>query len=103
MPKVNFNPLLAELSATLDDTIFRTSAKGDVANATYPDQAKMEWSESQKEQYTLFKQATEYARMVMSHPNLRTIYEEKAAEEQQGPHVVAFIDYLTIIDLLSKK
>jgi hypothetical protein len=103
MAKVKLDPLFAGISGTIGDLVFRTSKNGQVTISKRPGKSNAEPSEAQKAQRERFKLANAYARAALADPDVRAIYEERAAEERQSAFALARTDYFNGKDLLSKK
>jgi len=103
MAKIKLDPLFAGISGTIGDFVFKKSRNGKVIVARRPKKSNAEPSEAQKAQRERFKLANTYARAAMADPDVRAIYEERAAEEEQGAFALARMDYFNGEDLLSKK
>jgi hypothetical protein len=103
MLKVKLNPIIQAISGKLGDIVFRGSRTGKITIAKRPDVSRVVASEARLAQRERFKQAIEYARAAMAEREVRTVYENMAAKEHQGPYAMAFCDYLDGNDLLAKK
>ena len=64
-----------------DDVVFKKSSKGNKIVTKRPDMTKVEWSEPQKAQRQRVKRANEYANAALADPDVRAVYEERAARE----------------------
>ena len=103
MPKARFKPGIEYLQGTLYDVVFKRSPQGKPIVTKRPDMSNVEWSEAQQDQR--FKQANRYARAAMANPEVRAIYEQRAAKEKRKPYRIriVFSDYFKGNDLLAKK
>ena len=103
MPKAKLDPLFIGISGTLGDFVFRRSKRGEVIISRRPRKSNAEPSPAQKAQRERFKLANAYANAALADPDLRAIYEERAAKEQKSAFSLARTDYFDGKDLLSKK
>ena len=103
MAKVILNPMIKELRGTLGDVVYRTSSNGKTYISKRPDMSKVKWSKAQKGARQRFKEASQYAKAALADPQVRVVYEKRAAKEHRVPYRVALSDYLNGKDLLSKK
>jgi len=103
MTKVRFKPSIEHFQGTFYDVVFKLSPQGKPIVTRRPDMSNVEWSEAQTAQRERFKLANEYAKAAMANPEVRLIYEERAAKENRRPYRVAFSDYFQGNDLLSRK
>jgi hypothetical protein len=101
MPRVRFSPLVEEIHGTLYDVVFKRSPKGNMIVTKRPDMSKVKWSEAQQNQRRRFKAANAYARAAMANPQVRLIYEARAASENKRAYYLALSDYLQGNDLLA--
>jgi hypothetical protein len=103
MPKVELNPIFKEFRGTMGDMVFRVTPNGKTYVSQRPDMSNVKWSEAQKAHRQRFKEASAYAKAAMADPDVRLVYEKRAAEENRIPYRVALSDYLQGNDLLAKK
>ena len=103
MPKVRFHSLIEEIHGTMYDVVFKKSPKGKLIVTKRPDMSNVEWSKAQQAQRQRFKQANEYAKAAMANPDVRAIYERRAARAHRLPYRVALSDYFKGKDLLAKR
>jgi hypothetical protein len=102
MPRVRFKPLVEEIHGTLYDVVFKKSPKGNMIVTKRPDMSGVKWSQAQIKQRERLAQASKYAKAAMADPDVRPIYEERAAIENKLPYYVAQSDYFEGKNLLSK-
>ncbi len=103
MTKVIFNPMIKELRGRLGDVVYRVSASGTTYITKNPDLSNVKWSKAQKKHRQRFQEATAYAKAAMADPQVRAIYEKKAAKAHKVPYRLALSDYFKGKDLLAKK
>jgi hypothetical protein len=103
MAKVILNPMIKELRGAMGDVVYRTSPNGMIYISKRPDMSRVKWSKAQKGARQRFKEASKYAKAAMADPEVRAVYEKRAAKEQRIPYRVALSDYLNGKDLFSKK
>lgn len=103
MPKVKLNPLFAGISGTMGDLVFKRTANGQTILARRPRKTNAEPSPAQNAQRERFKLASAYARAALADPDVRAIYEERAAKERKSAYALARTDYYDGKDLLSNK
>jgi hypothetical protein len=103
MAKVKLNAKIKEIKGMLGDVVFRVSPSGKIIVSKRPDMSNVKWSKAQKAQRQRFKQAAEYAKTALADPEVRAVYEKRAATEQRLPYRMALSDYFKGIDLLSKR
>lgn len=103
MAKIRLDPLFAEISGTLGGFVFKRSRKGEAIVARRPGKSNARPSEAQKAQRERFKLANAYAKAALANPDVRALYEERAAEERQSAYALARTDYFDGKDFLSKK
>jgi hypothetical protein len=102
MPKVILNSMIEELRGAMQDFVFRTSPNGKVYLSKRPDMSKVKWSKAQEASRQRFQEASKYAQAAMRDPQVRAVYEERAAREHRQPYRVALSDYLKGKDLLTR-
>ena len=100
MPRVRFRPLVEEIHGTLYDVVFKRSPKGNMIVTKRPDMSRVKWSQTQKEQRQRLAKASAYARAAMADPDVRAIYEERAATKNKRAYYVALSDYFKGQNLL---
>jgi hypothetical protein len=103
MAKVKLNPVFAEISGTVGGFVFKRSRKGEAILSRHPGKSNAEPSEAQKAQRERFKLATAYAKAALTDPDVRAIYEDRAAAEGQSAFALARMDYFKQRDFLPKK
>jgi hypothetical protein len=103
MAKIKLDPLFAGISGTIGDLVFKRTANGQTIVARRPRKSNAEPSPAQKAQRERFKLASAYAKAALADPDLRAIYEERAAKVREGAFALARMDYLDGKDLLSNK
>lgn len=102
MPKVRFKPSLEHIQGTLYDVVFKLSPQGRPIVTKRPDMSNVEWSEAQQAQRQRFRQANDYAKAAMAHPDVRALYEKLAAKENKRPYALAVSDYFKGKNLISE-
>jgi len=103
MTRVRFRPLVEEIHGTLYDVVFKRSPKGNMIVTKRLDMSKVKWSQAQKEQRQRLAKASAYAKAAMADPDVRAVYEERAATENKRAYYLAIPDYFKGQNLLSKK
>lgn len=103
MPKVVLHPWIKELHGKMGDVVFKRSPNGDTIMTKRPDMSKVQWSPAQKAHRTRFKQASAYAKAAMADPNIRAMYEKKAAKAQKHPRDLAISDFFKGKNLIMRK
>ena len=106
MAKVTFDPKfkgMQGIRGKLDGLVFRQTPRGETIIAKAPDMSNVVWSPAQKEQRQRMKRATAYAQAAMADPEVRAVYEQRAAEQNRQPFRIAVSDYFKGVDLLSGK
>ena len=103
MPKVKFQPWMVGLRGKMGDIVFKQTRNGEVILSSCPDMSKVEWSPAQQAHRERFKQASEYATAALADPEVRLIYEKRAAKSGKKPRNVAISDYFAGNDLLLKE
>ena len=103
MARVKLNPLFAELSGTIGGFVFKRSRNGEAILSKRPGKSNARPSEAQKAQRERFKLAHAYAKAALADPDVRAIYEERAAEERQRAYALACTDYFNGKAFLSEK
>ena len=103
MPKVRFKPMVAEIQGTMYDVVFKKSPKGKTIVTKKPDMSKVKWSPAQKDHRKRMRKANQYAQAAMANPDIRAIYEKKAAKQHGVPYRIALSDYFKGKDLLSRQ
>ncbi len=99
--KVILDPMIEELRGAMEDFVYRTAPNGKVYLSKRPDMSNVKWSKAQKASRQRFQEASKYAKAAMADPQVRAVYEERAAKEHRQPYRVALSDYLKGKDLLS--
>ena len=91
------------MDGKMGDVVFKPSPTGETIMTKVPDISKVKWSEAQKQQRERFKLASAYAKAALADPEVRAIYEKKAAKARKSPWNMARSDYFKGKDLLAKK
>ncbi len=94
---------MTEIRGKMGDVVFRTSPSGETYISKKPDMSRVEWSPAQKAQRQRFSEPTAYAHAAMADPDVRALYERRAAEQNRRPFRVAVSDSLKGNDLLMGK
>jgi len=105
MAKVKLNPILEQLTGKMGNMVFRLAHTGKLSLIMSPDMSGVKWSPAQKEHRQRFKQAISYAKAAMRDPEIRSIYEQMAAEKKKNkrPFDMAVSDYFQGNNLVLKK
>jgi len=103
MAKVTLPSWITGIKGRVGDVVFRVSQSGETYITSVPDMSAVEWSPAQEEHRQRFKAAIAYAKADMADPNVRTVYEKQAAEQNRKPFRMAVSDYFRGVDLLSGK
>ena len=103
MAKVTLHPLFKGLRGRLGGLVFRLYPNGETIVSKYPDMSNVTWSPAQEQHRQRFKRAIAYAKTAMANPDVRAVYEKRAAEKDNRPFQMAVSDYFKGIDLLSEK
>ena len=103
MAKVTLSPLITGIKGRLGGVVFRVSQSGETFITRSPDMSAVVWSPAQQEHRQRFKAAIAYANAAMADPEVRAVYEERAAEKKKRPFQMAVSDYFKGVDLLSEK
>ena len=103
MPRVRLSPVVEEIHGTLYDVVFKKSPKGNMIVTKRPDMSRVKWSNAQKKQRQRMAKASKYAKAALADPQVRAIYEQRAAIEEKRPYYVALSDYFQGRDLLAKE
>ena len=103
MAKVTLQPPFRSFRGRLGDLVFRVYPNGETIVSKYPDMSNVTWSPAQVEHRQRLKRAIAYARAAMANPDVRAVYERRAAEKDNRPFQMAVSDYFKGIDLLSEK
>ena len=102
MPKVRFKEMVVEIQGTMYDVVFKKSPKGNMIVTKKPDMSKVKWNDAQKNNRKRMGDSNDYAKAAMANPEVRAIYEGRAAEEGRVAYNVALSDYWKDINLLPK-
>jgi hypothetical protein len=102
MAKVTLHPPFKDFRGRLGDLVFRVYPNGETIVSKYPDMSNVTWSPAQEEHRRRFKWAIAYAKAAMANPDVRALYEKRAAEKNNRPFQMAVSDYFKGIDLLSE-
>ena len=103
MAKVTLQPPFKSFRGRLGDLVFRVYPNGKTIVSKYPDMPNVTWSPAQEAHRRRFKRAIAYAKSAMADPDVRAVYEKRAAEKDDRPFQMAVSDYFKGIDLLSEK
>ena len=103
MPKVRFKGMVVEIQGTMYDVVFKKSPRGKTIVTKKPDMSGVEWSKAQKNNRKRMRYSNDYAKAAMADPDVRAIYEARAAEEGRLPYNVALSDYWKGKNLLPQK
>jgi len=102
MPRVRFTTGVEQIQGTLYDVVFKLSPQGNPIITKRPDMSNVEWSKAQIDHRQRFGLANTSARAALADPDVRGIYEEKAAKEGKRPFYIARADYLKGNNLLTE-
>ena len=102
MPKVRFKEMVVEIQGTMYDVVFKKSLKGNPIVTKKPDMSNVKWNDAQKNNWKRMGASNDYAKAAMANPEVRAIYEARAAEEGRVARNVALSDYWKDINLLPK-
>jgi hypothetical protein len=102
MPKVRFKGVVVEIQGTMYDVVFKRSPQGKSIVTKKPDMSNVQWSKAQLENRKRMRYSNHYARAAMADPEVRSVYEARAAKEGRSAYNVARSDYWKGIDLLPK-
>ena len=102
-PGVKGDEFIKEFRGKLGDVVFRQFPNGDIIISKAPDMSAVTWSPAQQAHRQHFKAAIAYAKAAMADPDVRAVYEKRAAEKDNRPFQMAVSDYFKGIDLLSEK
>jgi len=100
MAKVALHPPFKGIRGRLGSLVFRLYQNGETIVSKYPDMSHVTWSPAQEEHRQRFKRAIAYAKAAMADSDVRTIYENRAAEKDNRPFQMAVSDYFKGVDLL---
>ena len=100
MAKVTLHPPFKGIRGRLGGLVFRMYPNGETIASKYPDMSKVEWSPAQEEHRARFKGAIAYAKAAIADPDVRAVYEKRAAEKDNRPFQIAVSDYFKGNDLL---
>ena len=103
MAKIKLNPLFGGISGAIGDVVFKTSKNGEIYVSSRPQTSSAKPSQAQTANRERFKAASQYAKAAMADPDVRAIYEARAAEEGKSPFAVARSDYYDGNDLLAQR
>lgn len=104
MTKARLHPSLLEFKGAMGDMVFKK--RGKKIYVSIKPEGTSDPSEkqlAQKAQRERFKLASAYAKAALADPDVRAIYEERAAEVGQSAFALARTDYFDGKDFLSKK
>ena len=102
MPKVRFKPMVVEIQGTMYNVVFKKSSRGKTIVTKKPDMSNVKWSPAQQDNWKRMGQANEYAKAAMADPDVRAIYEKRAAKEHRVAYRLAVSDYYKGKNLLPK-
>jgi hypothetical protein len=105
MAKILLHPLIKDIRGKMGGMVFRLAHNGKLSLILSPDMSHVKWSPAQKEHRKRFKEAVAYAKAAIRDPEIRSIYEQMAAEKKQNkrPFDMAVSDYFRGNDLLLQK
>jgi hypothetical protein len=103
MAKVTLPSWITGIKGRVGDVVFRVSQNGETYITRSPDMSAVEWSPAQQDHRQRFKAAIAYARAAIADPDVRAVYEKRAAKENRRPFQLAVSDYFKGNDLLSEK
>ena len=103
MPKVRFKEMVVEIQGTMYDVVFKKSSRGNTIVTKKPDMSNVEWSPAQQDNWKRMDHANDYAHAAMADPEVRLIYEERAAKENRVAYRLAVSDYYKGKNLLSER
>lgn len=102
MAKIKLHPMFQGVSGRMDGIVYRRSVSGRIYISRTPDMSRVQWSPAQQAHRQKFKLATAYAKAALADPQLRTHYEERAAQENRRPYDLAVSDAFKGRNLLEK-
>ena len=104
MAKATLNPVFEIFTGKIGNLVFRRAHTGKLSVIYRPDMSRVKWSSSQKAHRERFRKAVGYAKAAMKDPDVRTIYEQMAAEKKNNkrPFDMAVSDYFAGNDLFRK-
>jgi len=102
MPKVRFKEMVVEIQGTMYDVVFKKSPRGKTIVTKKPDMSGVKWSKAQKDNRKRMRHSNNYAKAAMADPQVRAVYEARAAREGRVPYNVALSDYWQGKNLLPK-
>ena len=102
MPKVRFKEIVVEIQGTMYDVVFKKSPRGKPIVTKMPDMSGVKWSKAQKANRKRMLYSNDYAKAAMAEPQVRAVYEARAAEEGRVAYNVALSDYWQGKNLLPK-
>jgi len=102
MPKVRFMEMVVEIQGTIYDVVFKKSPRGKMIVTKKPDMSGVKWSKAQKANRKRMRYSNDYAKAAMADPQVRAVYEARAAEEGRVAYNVALSDYWQGKNLLPK-
>ena len=102
MPKVRFKEMVVEIQGTMYDVVFKKSPRGRTIVTKKPDMSNVKWSKAQKANRKRMRYSNDYAKAAMADPQVRAVYEARAAREGRVAYNVALSDYWQGKNLLPK-
>ena len=102
MPKVRYQPMVVEIQGTMYDVVFKKSPQGKTIVTKKPDMSGVKWSKAQKDNRKRMRYSNNYAKAAMADPQVRAVYEARAAKEGRVAYNVALSDYWKGKNLLPK-
>ena len=102
MPTVRFKEIVVEIQGTMYDVVFKKSRRGKTFVTKKPNMSNVKWSKAQKNNRKRMRYANRYAKAAMADPQVRAVYEERAAKEERVAYNVALSDYWQGKDLLTR-
>lgn len=104
MARAKLNPVFELFTGTIGNLIFRRAHTGKISVIYKRDMSHIKWSSAQKAHRQRFKEAVRYAKQAMKDPEIRSVYEQMAAEKKNNkrPFDMAVSDYFAGNNLLQK-
>ena len=84
MAKAKLNPVLELITGKIGNLVFRRAHTGKLSVVYRPDMSRVKWSSAQKAHRERFKEAVLYAKLAMKNPDVRSVYEQMAAEKKSN-------------------
>jgi hypothetical protein len=104
MAKAKLNPVLELITGKIGNLVFRRAHTGKLSVIYRPDMSRVKWSSAQEAHRERFREAVSYAKSAMKHPDVRSVYEQMAAEKKSNkrPFDMAVSDYFAGNNLFRK-